>query len=295
MSHFIGLVFKHIDDDLEEILAPFNEQDDLYLVFHDETDNIKADYDKLPDTCPSEGKYTKTIDRTDLVNDIWDNAVDELAPEDEKEFWKPYTKKEFPTPADIARDKGYNIVEDLSKRDGLRYEQEIECDWQYEPSKEKYPTLDDYAKNYCGYRKLNGRYGYMSNPNAKWDWYDECGGRWGGYLKLKETEVVENEQFNEDGTPMLEDGKQVKKLEVQPKSTPRDYLTEVDWDKTPTPFCFVNLNGEWCEKGEMGWWAMVANEKPQADWDTEFKNYVKSLQEHELASEIEVVAVDFHI
>ncbi len=141
----------------------------------------------------------------------------------------------------------------------------LESQWKYEPSKEKYPTMDKLAKEYFGYRKVNGKYGYMSNPNAKYDWYSE-GGRWSGYLTT-----------NEGG------------------KTDVELLTEVDWDKTDTPFCFVNAEGEWIEKGQMGWLAMVADEKPKADWEEEFKAYVQSLLADKEAKDIMVYAIDYHI
>ena len=265
MSHFVGLVFLRPDADLDETLAPFDEQDEEFMEFFDQTDEVYTEWERLPDSCPTEGTYTKVIDRTDMVNEIWENAPDFIEPEDEREHWKPYTKKDFPTPTDIAKDKGFTIVPDDTKRDGVRFEQEIESKWEYEASKEKYPTIDKFAKNYYGYRKINGRYGYMSNSNAKYDWYVE-GGRWSGYI------------FNKEGN-----------------TTNNDLLTEVDWDKTGVPFCYVKADGVWCEKGEMGWWAMVSNEKKVADWNEEFREYVQSLLADEEAEEIEVIAIDFHI
>ena len=265
MSHFIGLVFLRPDADLEETLAPFNEQDEEYMEFVDKTDEVKEKWDKIPESCPSEGTFIEEIDRTDEVNEVWDNAADTLPPEKEDSFWKPYTKDKYPTPADIAKDKGYEVVPDETKRDGVRFVQKYEAKWEYEASKEKYPTMDKLAKEYFGYRKVNGKYGYMSNPNAKWDWYQE-GGRWNGYLTKKNG-----------------------------RKTDRELLTEIDWDKTDTPFCFVNDNGEWVERGQMGWFAMVADEKPKADWDTEFKSYVQSLLADEEAKDIEVYAIDYHI
>ena len=262
MSHFIGLVFLRPDADLEETLAPFNEQDEFYMQFVDKTDEVKDAYAKLPDTCPSEGTFVDEIDRTEMVNQIWNEAADTLSPEDEDAFWKPYTKDKYPTPADIARDKGYEVVED---ENGTRFVQKVTREWKYEASLEKYPTLDNYAKEYYGYRKVNGRYGYMSNPNAKWDWYSE-GGRWEGYLTNKEG-----------------------------NKTNVDLLPEVDWDKTNTPFCFVSAEGEWIERGEMGWFACVSNEKKGEDWEAEFKSYVQSLLAEPDANEIEVRAIDYHI
>ena len=265
MSHYIGLVFLRPDADLDETLAPFDEQNETFMEFVDKTDEVKEKWDTMPESCPSEGKYTEEIDRTDMVNEIWDEAADALSPEDEDAFWKPYTKDKYPTPTAIAEDKGYRVVPDETKRDGVRFVQDFETDWKYQPSKEKYPTIDKLAKEYFGYRKVNGKYGYMSNPNAKWDWYSE-GGRWSGYLTNKEG-----------------------------NKTDVELLTEVDWDKTDTPFCFVNDNGEWIERGQMGWFAMVADEKPKEDWDAEFKAYVQSLLADEDAKDIEVYAIDYHI
>lgn len=256
------------DADFEETLAPFNEQDETYMEFNDKTEEVVAEYSKLPESVPSEGTHTEEIDRTDLVNEIWDNAEDEPKEGAEKALWRPYTKKEYPTPSDIAKDKLYDIVPDETKRDGVRFVQKVERKWEYEPSKEKYPIIDKYAKDYHGYRKVNGRYGYMSNPNAKYDWYS-TGGRWSGYL------------INRDGN-----------------TTDEEMLTEVDWDKMfveNIPFCFVDAEGVWHEKGEMGWFAMTSNEKEDGVWDEEFKSYVHELWKDEDAEEIEVYAIDFHI
>jgi len=271
MSHFIGLVFVNTEEnDLEYMLAPFNEQDEEYMEFVDKTDEVKGKWDKMPETCPTEGTFIEEIDRTDFINEIWDNAADTLPPEDEEKFWKPYTKDKYPTPADIAKDKDYEVVPDETKRDGVRFVQKYESKWEYEPNKEKYPTMDKLAKEYFGYRKVNGKYGYMSNPNAKWDWY-AIGNRWDGYIYGKD-----EKEYNELA------------------------FDEIDWEKMfedNIPFCLVDTNGDWHERGEMGWWACVSNEKDQDDWDEEVKEYVKHLTElpDEERNAIVVYAVDFHI
>ena len=98
MSHFIGLVFLRPDADLDATLECFDEQNEEYMEFVDKTDEVKADYEKLPESCPMEGNYTKEEDETDLINQIWDEAPDTLTPEQEEAFWKPYNKKDYPTP-----------------------------------------------------------------------------------------------------------------------------------------------------------------------------------------------------
>ena len=106
----------------------------------------------------------------------------------------------------------------------------------------------------------NGNIWDTYNPNSKWDWYTE-GGRWNGCLKTK------------DGN-----------------ETNEDLVSEIDFDKTPVPFAFVDPLGRWYERGEMGWWAIVTNEKDKDDWETQYKNFVASLNGDET-----LTIVDCHI
>lgn len=55
------------------------------------------------------------------------------------------------------------------------------------------------------------------------------------------------------------------------------------------PFAFVK-DGQWVEKGEMGWFGMTSNEKEQNDWNKEFYDMIKSLPEDTL-----LTVVDCHI
>lgn len=106
----------------------------------------------------------------------------------------------------------------------------------------------------------NGNIYSTYNPNSKWDWYT-IGGRWTGGLVTKEG-----------------------------RETNSDYVSEIDWDKTNIPFAFITPNGIWHEKGEMGWWAIVTNEKEQDNWEEEFKKAIKKLDNNVL-----VTLVDCHI
>lgn len=108
------------------------------------------------------------------------------------------------------------------------------------------------------------------NPNSKWDWY--CvGGRWNGFLVLKERK---------------EDGSIIEVNEA--------YFNEIDWDYMKEwnriPFCFVNKDGEWYEKGEMGWFAITTNEMEEDTWRATFEEYISTVEDDCL-----VTVVDFHI
>lgn len=99
------------------------------------------------------------------------------------------------------------------------------------------------------------------NPNSKWDWY-VVGGRW------------------EDGLTNIE-GKHVSYGSVK----------AIDWNKTNIPFAFVTPDGKWHERGKMGWWAIVSNEKGEDVWEKEFRDTLESLKD----DNVSVVLVDCHI
>lgn len=56
------------------------------------------------------------------------------------------------------------------------------------PVKKLYPSLKQYAEDYCGYTydNKNNTYGYYCNPNAFWDWYS-IGGRWPFQFLVRDT------------------------------------------------------------------------------------------------------------
>lgn len=108
------------------------------------------------------------------------------------------------------------------------------------------------------------------NPDSKWDWY-AVGGRWDGFLPLKEKD--------DNGNPIC---------------TNIACVNEIDWDylfeNKYAPFCFVTEDGYWEEKGEMGWWGITTNEQPKDEWEIKFKNYIQTLN-----PDCEVTVIDFHI
>lgn len=96
------------------------------------------------------------------------------------------------------------------------------------------------------------------NPDSKWDWYSEG---WGDFLKTKAGQT-----------------------------TDEDYVKNVEFTKDAVPFAFIDSRGMWRERGEMGWFACVANEKDRVDWENEFFNYVNNLD-----GDMMVSVIDCHI
>lgn len=100
-----------------------------------------------------------------------------------------------------------------------------------------------------------------TNPNAKWDWY-QIGGRWKASLLLK------------DGTRADEATK-----------------GEVDWKAMGSFGTFaVVKDGQWYEKGEMGYWAMVSNAKGEPEWSEEYSSLLDSVSDDTM-----LTIVDCHI
>lgn len=223
-----------------------------------------------------------------------------------------------------------------------------------EEERSEYGSFGEFAEDE-GYKEHEGKYGYWENPNAKWDWY-LLGGRWSGFLKLKEGaegEVGQGGLFSKaakDGTAdsafkkdvdffnMRKDaaeeaGKLWDKVNdiikgckeplpwkhVRENMFPgdidgaRDYyrnqeasLKLSEWNKvnnhelfgidledfncTREDYCidaangsFVTFavlkNGQWYERGQMGWWASVSNEKDRDDWNAEVAKMINELPE----------------
>ena len=129
------------------------------------------------------------------------------------------------------------------------------------------------------------------NKNSKWDWYS-LGGRWSKCIKTKSGEFVDECFIDEiDWSPFKPEdyeeetkkdwsGNEYRKL----KDSVKYHYTEND-----VPFCLI-IDGVWYERGKMGWWACVSDEKEKDDWNEEFMKLIKALPEKSI-----VANYDFHI
>lgn len=161
--------------------------------------------------------------------------------------------------------------------------------WPYLCDKEHYPTFESLAEDWFGYRKnSDGIYGYTSNPDAKWDWYS-IGNRWDGYLYGKDGKDHNQLKFDEvDWDRMF---KEVEEKYTNYKGEEETYIS------THVPFCLVDTDGTWHERGQMGWFGISFDEKEGDVWNEEVKTYVSQLakKSDEERDAIVVYAVDFHI
>jgi len=132
--------------------------------------------------------------------------------------------------------------------------------------KDKYPDYNTYLRDWHGVEDIT-KQGYHHNPKAKWDWY-QLGGLWSGLIKLK---AGATGKVGQAGTFDNETGiDQAKKGDI----------ANIDELKTFA----VLKNGKWYEKGEMGWWGIVTDEKLESDWESEQKKLIEGLPDDTLIS-----------
>ena len=99
------------------------------------------------------------------------------------------------------------------------------------------------AVNIMGEVDEDGNIYSNRNPKAKWDWWT-IGGRWSGMLKLKNKDEYTDSACVED----------------------------IDFDDEPiVTFAVITIDGEWHEKGEMGYWACYKANEDTDDWDSNFR------------------------
>ena len=196
-------------------------------------------------------KYSESIEVPEYL-------VREVSVDEKKNFVKYYTGKKFYT-----------------KKSFEKLYAEKGADW----------NSNNWKKNEKGVWQIYSTY----NPDSKWDWW--ClGGRWTNCIKTKKGEFVDECTLGEiDFKPYPEDcyedaenwkGEPCKRLKEEHK---------FHYAKGDMPFCII-IDGVWYERGEMGWWAMVSNEKTTEAWENEIENLLASLPENS-----DVYNVDFHI
>jgi hypothetical protein len=162
-------------------------------------------------------------------------------------------------------------------------------------------TMEQAAEDWCGAKKgADGKFYKRTNPNAKWDWY-QVGGRWTGSLNPaydpeKDPANIETcttcggtgKRYDDLGLKMrAEDpaytcngcqgeGKRVK----WPTSWAKydgDQAPLSSLDRSKIEAFAVLMDGKWYERGEMGWWGAVSDEKDKDAWKQEFQKLLGGL------------------
>lgn len=148
-------------------------------------------------------------------------------------------------------------------------------------------TCDTYEQSHPMHLKPNlqcescngtGVYESTYNPQSKWDWY-RVGGRWDG-------DLIGNPQESENGFNFDK-----RHETISNNSLPIDELVSRH-KQTGEVFSFfavVTPEGEWIEKGTMGWWGIVTDEKTASTWEQQLLTIYARYADHD------IVALDCHI
>ena len=250
MSHFAVAVITEDGQTVDGLLEPYMENccgtpDYKYMEFYDGIEEYGDEYENgtVSKLKCPDGSLMSKYDKRFEVSDRSDGI--------------PKMRYEYPD--------GYEVVD--------------------VPCKEAYPTIEDYLREWhCLSRDdATGKYGYWQNPNAKWDWYDENGGRWRQYaIDLMGDQSLPIEDIRFDSAEQMakaekwwqehigEDGK--------PKGLDALWWCGLDHDRyveSQGHLSFravVTPDGKWHEVGEMGWWGISSESADELyDWDTHFE------------------------
>lgn len=260
MSHFAVAVIVRDIDDLESALAPYQENNGNmpkeYLEFNSQREELKRHYETWTRTMyrGNDGVLYESQNKIfeKLITPEERNTVNNYhSTEDGKLYTFDYTgfkKVEIP----------YNII------------------WE---------SFEEYLREYCQdeWNEEANDYGYWENPNAKWDYWNLCNienffARYRtedmplGYCKIKDYKKELNQKDYDEALRFWEiivEGQPLKEGEEKPFNLYKvEYLKERYGTKenyatiqaTPHCYAFV-LNGEWHEKGSMGWFGIGSDTK----------------------------------
>lgn len=163
-----------------------------------------------------------------------------------------------------------------------------------------YKNANKWVKDWFGYDYEPGLgYGNWQNPKAKWDWW-EVGGRFSDKLINKEGITGDSFLKKEIDFAAMErkEIEGLKKDYLRYKDQPiRAILYNIDISISIDEYVKSNAgfatfaavkDGEWHERGKMGWWAITTDEKD--NWQQEFNRLLADVRDDE-----RITIVDCHI
>lgn len=201
----------------------------------------------------------------------WESDIELYNEYNEVDPYIVYYKEDAIKTAKLQHEEDYQRAIEMLKKDNLDPNSlalyaAIEAKGPTLTEEQAWDSVQDWGYEINEEGNLISRY----NPDSKWDWYS-VGGRWSGFLLLKAKDAA-----------------------GEPIQTNEACISEIDWEAMKqqrfTPFCYITTEGEWCEKGEMGWWGASFNDQPEDEWKQAYEDYVNQLDPDCL-----VTIVDFHI
>lgn len=209
MSHFTVAVFTKEGQTIEELLAPYQENNmgdcpKEYLEFNDVEEEHRKEFEtelRKEFYCNSSSSWgqevsegTFTLLKNHKLGDKFSVVIDNRGFNYFKKDceYKCYYNKTNKYPDEHIWIRVNDILSTDHPDKNVCFEGVIEAELINPPKeiplKEYYNNdFELFMKEWAGYNEKDsetGKYGYWENPNKKWDWY-QVGGRWSGLLKLK--------------------------------------------------------------------------------------------------------------
>lgn len=159
----------------------------------------------------------------------------------------------------------------------------------YEDAIESYR---DYIKDGAEWCEIHedGSLWTTTNENQRWDWY-RIGGRYRGRLRLKEgAEPVKPlyiDRFVFKGADN-DYNRSTEKMLCENRCDQAYRRDVINLDEL-TVYAIVK-DGEWFERGRMGWWCLASGEKDPDVWDSEVRKLLENIPGDEL-----LTVLDCHV
>lgn len=306
MSHFVALVLTKTgtEEEIKELLEPYNEntrveeyEKPCWCIGREAQNEASAHAAQVHG---SYGDLRETFNRNELVRELnsesaslhdaaYGNSPD-VSPEERK----------------AARKKVQDIDSQIDAlwKDHTQPHRDCEAATLAAHPKKESPDPDCDECNGTGVEKST------YNPKSKWDWW-VVGGRWTGFLSG--TDPEDRPENFEDCFLCNGTGKRDDELGREQRLKDPDYTCNgckgkgkslkwpTHWVKEGThmraglvpedkiPYAVVTPDGEWHQRGEMGWFGTSSNEQPRDLWETTVRNLLQA------NNDSVAVVVDLHI
>jgi hypothetical protein len=274
MSHFTVLVAAKDGKELEQRLAPFQENNmctcpEEYLEWIDSTDEVLKDYERR----------LELSEKYDSFNFTEDTSLEEF-----NEKWGDYTEYEpgkFGYRENPQRKWDWWTV-------GGRWAGAIFGDAMATPNliaTGRRSGKDSVFVGAVDFDVLRKR--QAERAMDEWDnWLEYAS----PYLDGRAPSSLSDEDVREIAKSINENLSEEKLdafLWFEPKGLNREQYVQAAYDKALT-FAFVDTEGNWFERGNMGWWATVSNE--DVNYDARFWAFIEALPDDQ-----RLWVVDCHI
>lgn len=283
MSHFTVTVFG---DNLEDLLAPFDENIEMERVDEESLDHFKKYCIKEnPDESNLSMEELYKIHGNDWNNKSWEKDGDtwykfsSYNPNSKWDWykiggrWTGYFKLKNGSKGNIGEPGLEKSIPENGYADIL-LKKDIDIEFMRNEQEEKAAIIYDKAKI------LIDKYG-----NGLIAWSKVMG----------DEKITEEQRNNYNNQPLVKAFKERTEdfgfmPDIESFMVTRKSFLQTARNSAITTFAFITSEGEWVEKGSMGWWGCVSNEKDSDVWNKVFSDYFDSLPD-----DTKITLVDCHI